>query len=197
MNLILHGFLMGFAYVAPIGMQNMYIINSAINYNRKDLLITIVLTIINDVSLAIFCFLGIGSIITQIPNASSAMSYIGFIAILFISYSIWNSQVDSSSKDTIANKSKLLITPFVIAWLNPQAILDGSIILGSMYSTISNNADRTMFIIGFSSSSIIWFSSLAIFIHLSKNKITANSQRLLNKVSAIILLYFGIKLLLS
>jgi len=188
---------MGFAYVAPIGMQNMYIINSSLNYSKKELLITVFLTIINDISLAMFCFLGIGQLITKSSFLSSYISYLGFIAIVIVSYNIWNTKPKATDSNTTIQKSKLVATPFIIAWLNPQAILDGSIILGSMYSSFSTSFNRSLFIIGFSLSSIIWFSLLSIFVFFSKNLINDKTQNILNKASAIILLYFGLNLIIS
>jgi L-lysine exporter family protein LysE/ArgO len=188
---------MGFAYVAPIGMQNMYIINSSLNYSKKELLITVFLTIINDIILAMFCFLGIGQLITKSSFLSSYISYLGFIAIVIVSYNIWNTKPKATDSNTTIQKSKLVVTPFIIAWLNPQAILDGSIILGSMYSSFSTSFNRSLFIIGFSLSSIIWFSLLSIFVFFSKNLINDKTQNILNKASAIILLYFGLNLIIS
>ncbi len=188
---------MGFAYVAPIGMQNMYIINSSINYTKKELLITVFLTIVNDISLAVFCFLGIGRLITKFSSLSSYISYLGFFAILIVSYNIWNTKPKDTSSDKTLNRSKLILTPFAITWLNPQALLDGSVILGSMYSSFTSSISRSFFIVGFSISSLLWFSILSLVVSYSKNLINSNIQIILNKASAIILVYFGIKLIIS
>ena len=36
LEFLVQGFLLGFAYLAPIGMQNMYVINSAMGMGRLD-----------------------------------------------------------------------------------------------------------------------------------------------------------------
>ena len=40
MNIFLQGLTMGLAYVAPIGMQNLFVINSALTNKRKRALLT-------------------------------------------------------------------------------------------------------------------------------------------------------------
>jgi L-lysine exporter family protein LysE/ArgO len=38
LNILLHGFVFGIAYVAPIGAQNLFVINAAANNNYKYIL---------------------------------------------------------------------------------------------------------------------------------------------------------------
>lgn len=196
MNYLAQGLVMGFAYVAPIGMQNMYVINSALNYSRKRLLLTVLLTILNDISLAIFCFLGIGSLISKITILSPIISYAGFVALLYIAYNVWKAD-PSSNKDNQFGNTRTFLTPFIVTWLNPQAIMDGSLILGSMYSRLTSQSNRLLFILGFSAASFLWFSFLAIIIHINKNKFSIKAQIILNKISAIILFYFGMRLIIK
>ena len=55
---VLQGFLLGLAYLAPIGMQNMYVINSAIRMTRLRAYQVAGLTFVFDISLALACFFG-------------------------------------------------------------------------------------------------------------------------------------------
>ena len=48
---------MGLAYVAPIGLQNLFVINSALTHTRKCALLTALIVIFFDVTLALACFL--------------------------------------------------------------------------------------------------------------------------------------------
>ena len=43
---------MGLAYVAPIGLQNLFVINSALTHTRKRALLTALIVILFDVTLA-------------------------------------------------------------------------------------------------------------------------------------------------
>ena len=62
MNIFLQGLTMGLAYVAPIGMQNLFVINSALTNKRKRALLTALIVIFFDITLSLACFFGIGTI---------------------------------------------------------------------------------------------------------------------------------------
>ena len=53
---------MGLAYVAPIGLQNLFVINSALTHTRKCALLTALIVIFFDVTLALACFFGVGAL---------------------------------------------------------------------------------------------------------------------------------------
>ena len=53
MKYFLQGLTMGLAYVAPIGLQNLFVINSALTHTRKCALLTALIVIFFDVTLAL------------------------------------------------------------------------------------------------------------------------------------------------
>ena len=56
MEYFLQGLTMGLAYVAPIGLQNLFVINSALTHTRRRALLTALIVIFFDVTLAFACF---------------------------------------------------------------------------------------------------------------------------------------------
>ena len=62
---LLQGLLFGFAYEAPIGTQNLYLINTATRKSKLKTYQVALITIIFDISLAISCFLGIGFLVDK------------------------------------------------------------------------------------------------------------------------------------
>lgn len=52
MKYFLQGLTMGLAYVAPIGLQNLFVINSALTHTRKRALLTALIVILFGVALA-------------------------------------------------------------------------------------------------------------------------------------------------
>ena len=60
MNIYLQGLTMGLAYVAPIGLQNLFVINSALTQKRSRVYLTALIVIFWDISLGVACFLGAG-----------------------------------------------------------------------------------------------------------------------------------------
>ena len=67
MGLYFQGLTMGLAYVAPIGMQNLFVINSALTRTRRNALITAVIVIFFDIVLSLACFFGIGALMQAHP----------------------------------------------------------------------------------------------------------------------------------
>ena len=55
----LQGFLMGLAYVAPIGLQNLFVINTALTQTRRRAYATAFIVMFFDITLALACFFGI------------------------------------------------------------------------------------------------------------------------------------------
>lgn len=61
MSYFFQGLTMGLAYVAPIGLQNLFVINSALTQSRHRAFLTALIVIFFDISLALACFFGIGA----------------------------------------------------------------------------------------------------------------------------------------
>ena len=59
------GLAIGLAYVAPIGMQNLFVINTALTQPRRRALLTALIVIFFDITLALFCFFGIGTVVER------------------------------------------------------------------------------------------------------------------------------------
>ena len=53
MSFFLQGLTLGLAYIAPIGMQNMFIINSALNNTRRRAFLTALIVLFFDVTLSL------------------------------------------------------------------------------------------------------------------------------------------------
>ena len=67
---------MGLAYVAPIGLQNLFVINSALTHTRRRAILTALIVIFFDVTLALACFFGIGAIMPVSYTHLTAEAYI-------------------------------------------------------------------------------------------------------------------------
>ena len=80
----LQGLSLGIAYVAPIGMQNIFVIDSAATDRLPRALLTALIVISFDISLALACFFGIGAIMERHVWLRTAVSLAGSIAIIAI-----------------------------------------------------------------------------------------------------------------
>lgn len=77
MNIYLQGLTMGLAYVAPIGLQNLFVINSALTQRRSRVYLTALIVILWDVSLGVSCFLGAGALMQAVPVVAEGHSGAG------------------------------------------------------------------------------------------------------------------------
>ena len=192
-NVLLQGFIFGIAYVAPIGAQNLFVINTAVNNNYKYILKVTFIVIFFDISLALACFIGIGIIFEFIPFLKLIILGIGCIIITYmgICLIVKRERISVERKEHLDIK-QIIISSFTVAWLNPQAIIDGTILFGSLRSTLPENT-AYLFITGVCFASIIWFNVIALITHKIIDKFK-NTIKYVNIICGVILIFFGIKL---
>jgi len=191
---LLQGLLLGFAYVAPIGMQNLYVINTAIRENKLKALQVALITIFFDISLALSCFWGIGLLVDKFPILKGAILLIGSGVVIYIGIGLVRSTSDISRDVKIESSFlKVVATCFAVTWLNPQALIDGSLLLGGYHASIPSEMLK-FFIFGVCSASFLWFTSLATVVSIFKTKFDNKLLKYINLVCGIIIICFGIKL---
>lgn len=78
MEIYLQGLTMGLAYVAPIGLQNLFVINTAITQPRLRVYMTALIVIFFDVTLGMACFFGVGAVMESWPILEKAVLLINF-----------------------------------------------------------------------------------------------------------------------
>jgi L-lysine exporter family protein LysE/ArgO len=84
LEFLIQGFLLGLAYLAPIGMQNMYVIDSSLRMSRARAYQVAFLTFAFDVSLALACFFGVGLLLDLFPFLKGALLFIGFVTVTYM-----------------------------------------------------------------------------------------------------------------
>ena len=92
MEKYLQGFLMGLAYVAPIGVQNLFVINSAITQKRSKAFLIALIVIFFDVTLAFACFFGIGLLIDKLEWLKLIILLVGSLVIIYIGQGLLRSK---------------------------------------------------------------------------------------------------------
>jgi len=132
MNIYLQGLTMGLAYVAPIGLQNLFVINSALTQKRSRVYLTALIVILWDVSLGVSCFLGAGALMQAVPWLQKVILGLGSLIVIWIGIGLLRSKASlEGGKDVNVPVWKLFTTAFVVTWFNPQAIIDGTMMLGA------------------------------------------------------------------
>ena len=154
MHIYLQGLTMGLAYVAPIGLQNLFVINSALTQKRTRVYLTALIVILWDVSLGIACFLGAGALMEALPWLQKVILGLGSLIVIWIGVGLLRSKASlEGGKDVNVPLWRLFTTAFVVTWMNPQALIDGTMMLGAFRASLPQGGDLP-FIFGFGSASV-------------------------------------------
>ena len=197
MKYLLQGLMLGLSYVAPIGMQNLYVINAAIREERGKAYQVAFTTIFFDISLALSCYFGIGLLLNKVPMLKGAIMLFGSIVVIYIGISLL--RLSPELKDDVKiQKSFLRVAAdcFAVTWLNPQALVDGSLLLGGYHAYIPEGLSK-YFIMGFCLASFLWFTSLSTIVSIFHAKINNNLIKWINIICGIIIIFFGARLGIS
>ena len=194
-SIYFQGLSLGLAYVAPIGMQNLFVINSAMSQKLKRAIATALIVIFWDISLGLACFLGAGALMEALPWLQEIILGVGGVLVIYIGIGLIRSKADlSGGKDVNQPLWKIVGSAFVVTWLNPQALIDGTLMLGAFRASLPTGGDP-YFITGFASASFLWFNGLAILVHLLGSKINSHVLTWLNRICGVVIVFYGIKLL--
>ena len=197
MDIYLQGLTLGLAYCAPIGLQNLFVINTALTQPRKRVAATVLIVLFFDISLGMACFFGIGAVMSASSWLEMAILLVGSVIVIWIGQGLVRSKdtMDTSTKVDIPI-AKVITTACVVTWFNPQALIDGSMMLGAFKATLPEGTDF-FFVGGFASASVLWFSGISLIISLFSAKITDKTLRVINIVCGIVIIFYGLKLLWS
>lgn len=193
----IQGLLLGLAYVAPIGMQNLYVINTAIKSSRLRAYQVAFITVFFDISLALACFYGIGIVLESIPALRNVVLVVGSIMVIYIGVGLIRKNPESNRDvETGDTLLKVATICFSVTWLNPQAIIDGTLLLGGFKATLPSAYANT-FILGVAVASFIWFTGLTTIVSTFRSMVSPKVLRWINVICGSIIVYYGLSLAYS
>lgn len=197
MDIYLQGLTMGLAYVAPIGLQNLFVINTALTQPKRRVYLTALIVIFFDVTLGMACFFGVGAIMEGSPLLEKAVLLIGSVIVIWIGLGLVRAKdtMDTSTKVDIPIM-KVISTACVVTWFNPQALIDGTMMLGAFKATLPEGMDL-FFVGGFASASVLWFLSISTVISIFSARFTDRTLRVINVVCGGVIIFYGFKLFAS
>ncbi len=191
---LMQGFMLGIAYVAPIGMQNLYVINTAITKDKVRAYLVAFITIFFDISLGLACFFGMGALMERSQLLKSIILLLGGIAVIYIGIQLIRSIPDSNNKvDVDKSLIQIILTCFMVTWANPQALIDGSLLLGGFRASLPQEASK-FFISGVALASLSWFTGITTIASIFKNNFNNKVIRRINVLCGSIIIYYGLKL---
>ena len=194
---LLQGLTMGLAYVAPIGVQNLFVIHTALTGPRRRALGTAGIVIFFDVSLALACFFGVGAAMEAFPILRGGVLLVGSLVVLAIGVGLLRDKGELEGGTPLpATLPKTISTACLVTWCNPQALVDGTLMLGAFRASLPA-AQAAPFICGVGLASCLWFLGLTLVVSLLSCRFTLRVVRLINRICGVWILFYGGKLLWS
>lgn len=194
MDFYLQGLALGLAYVAPIGMQNLFVINSALTQTRLRALVTAFIVIFFDVTLALACFFGIGLVMQKYPPVQLGVLLLGGLVVVYIGVSLLKSSVRQIDGAQQMPLGKTVWAACVVTWFNAQAVIDGTMLLGAFKASMTE-AQSLHFLFGVLSASCLWFITLAMVVSLAGSLVTPRVLGVINKICGAVIAVYGLRLL--
>ncbi|MDM8109534.1 LysE family transporter [Phascolarctobacterium faecium] len=194
MDFYLQGLALGLAYVAPIGMQNLFVINSALTQTRLRALVTALIVIFFDVTLALACFFGIGLVMQKYPPVQLGILLLGGLVVVYIGVSLLKSSVRQIGGAQQMPLGKTVWAACVVTWFNAQAVIDGTMLLGAFKASMTE-AQSLHFLFGVLSASCLWFITLAMVVSLAGSLVTPRVLGVINKICGAVIAIYGLRLL--
>ena len=194
----LRGILIGFAFVAPIGMQNIYMFNNALSNKMSKALLYNFLVWFCDALFSFAAFDGIGALISANEIVKIIVMLIGGALTSYIGFNI----IRSAKQTAIGSDSKkqtlkqALMTALIVSWGNPQAMIDGTMMLGASRATLTFE-QSILFITGVITASFIWDHGITIGFNLLRDKLPKKFLLAINLISGIIVAVYGLYLILT
>lgn len=197
MTFFVEGLLLGLAYAMPLGPQNIFVINSAVQEGIPKSYRTFFIVSMFDVTLAIACLLGLGYLIDQLPVIKYFLLTGGGAFLVYLGIKL---ATDKNTPQKILDSTKtfsffnVLKYCFILTWFNPQAIIDGSLMFGGIRASMPADG-LNLFIFGLVVGSPLWFFAITSLAGSVRSKITPKVFMIINKTCGIFLTLYGAKLI--
>lgn len=186
MEAFLHGIILAFGLILPLGVQNVFVFSQgATQPNLLHALPASITAAICDTLLILLAVFGLSLIVLQFEWLRITLMAIGIVFLLYMGYSIWRSNPANTENSEALPIKKQILFALSVSLLNPHAILDTIGIIGTSALKYSG-ADQMMFTIACVFISWLWFFGLTLT-GASFKKLDGSGKlmRIFNKCSAI------------
>lgn len=198
LNVVLRGMLISFGLVASIGMQNIFVFNNAMSNKLPKALLIAFFVWVADTALTTVAFLGMGALISRYLWLKLLVMFVGGLIVSWMGFGILRSANQTSMGNNHQNMSlkKAFGSAWIVAFANPQAIIDTGITLGALRGTLTN-AEALPFLGGIVIATAIWFSGITLVIGAFSDHLPKKLIMWINIISGFIVMVYGINLLVQ
>nr|WP_106779382.1 LysE family transporter [Lysinibacillus timonensis] len=198
MEPILHGIILAFGLILPLGVQNVFVFSQGVTQpNLIKAFPAAITASICDTILISLAVLGLSIIVLQIEWIRWVLLIGGILFLVYMGKVIWNSgTAELEEKEALPIKKQILFA-LSVSFLNPHALLDTVGVIGTSAIKYTGQ-DQLLFMIACIVVSWLWFFGLVIAgAFLKKMKVSSKIFTMFNKLSALFIWGTAIYLLLG
>ncbi len=199
--LILSGLVIGVAVAAPIGPVNLICIRRTLKYGMLNGFVSGAGAAVGDGVFAIIAAFGVTAVITLIAAYSGWLQLVGGVFLLGLGVRTWfdHPHLDDKLPDgSLGDLLPVISVTFFLTITNPATMLGFIAIFGGVADfTIGteNYMRASLLVVSVIAGSVLWWAAITGFVSLFRDKMTDNGLKILNKVSAVIIVLFGTAIL--
>ncbi|MBI5081143.1 MAG: amino acid transporter [Chloroflexi bacterium] len=185
----LHGYLLSFGLILPLGPQNTFVFTQGATQPKLIRAIPVaVAASLADTFLILLAVFGVSVIVLTIPIIKTILTIIGIAFLLYIGWVTWKSEpTNNESHSEFDSLKKRIVFALSVSLLNPHAILDTIGVIGTSAVTYTGS-ERFAVTFACILNSWLWCFGLTIM-GRSLGVVDRNGRvlKVLNKVSAVII----------
>lgn len=200
---IVHGFILAFGLILPLGVQNVFVFNQgAVQPQFRRAIPVIITASICDTLLISLAVLGVSVVVLEYIWLKAILLTAGLLFLIYMGFVTWRSKPVSNGEETIVTftPKKQIVFAMSVSLLNPHAILDTIGVIGTSSLKYAGN-EKVAFAAMCILVSWAWFMGLGIAGRVT-GKLDKSGRWLmiLNKISAIVMwgtaVYIGYSLII-
>ncbi|GGA86596.1 LysE/ArgO family amino acid transporter [Ornithinibacillus halotolerans] len=200
MEPMIHGILLAFGLIIPLGVQNVFIFNQEATQPRFLTAVPAIVTAaLCDTLLITLAVTGVSVVLVSFEEIRLVLFTVGFCFLLYMGLVMWRTKPSIDQEKKYLSIKKQISFAASVSLLNPHAILDTFGVIGTS-SLLYVGVGKVTFALACITVSWLWFIGLAIIGRvIGSLSQSSNFLYRLNQVSAIIIwtvaLYMGSKLI--
>ncbi|WP_088011562.1 LysE/ArgO family amino acid transporter [Gottfriedia acidiceleris] len=198
MEAIIHGLVLAFGLILPLGVQNVFIFSQGATQPKLIRALPATFTAaLCDTLLILLAIFGLSTIVLQFEWLRISLMIAGILFLIYMGYVIWRSKPVANESNSALPGRQQIIFALSVSLLNPHAILDTVGVIGTSALKYVGK-EQVFFTIACITVSWIWFCGLTIAGSVMKKvDSTGSLMNIFNKCSALFIWGTAIYLLIG
>ncbi|MBJ7987315.1 MULTISPECIES: LysE/ArgO family amino acid transporter [Bacillus] len=186
MEAIVHGIILAFGLILPLGVQNVFVFSQGATQPKLIRALPAAVTAaLCDTFLILLAVFGLSTIVLQFEWLRLSLMIAGILFLLYMGYVIWKSEPTTSETNKALPIRQQIIFALSVSLLNPHALLDIVGVIGTSALKYVGT-EQVIFTITCITVSWIWFFGLTLAgTFMKKIDETGSLMNIFNKCSAL------------